>query len=279
MPLTSPRFKNEPELIAVEAGRAVLKRWSTGRHVHLVQMALIDLGFAMPISTLSKDYSPDGVYGAETESVVKAFQRSVPPPGLKDDGVVGQLTLREIDKRHGRFTHRINLHFRALSLTDIPFDRLMSNAAQVYAQYGIEARFASGESLGLSPDQERRFTVVRQNCEWDMNSGEFADLHKLGTPVPNSDVAVFIVSQLQEADTDGCAGHAAMLPACAVTHNCMAWTVPHEVGHVLLTKTFVPVHTLSPRNLMFGGNWTTTPPTLTEKQLAKIRSSPLCHAI
>src|SRR5262245_33230762 len=116
-------------------------------------MALIDLGFAMPISTSSQDYSPDGVYGVETETVVKAFQRSVPPPGLKPDGVVGQLTLRELDKRHARFTHRINLHFRSLSLSDIPFHRLMSNTAQVYAQYGIEARFSGGQSLGLSPDQ------------------------------------------------------------------------------------------------------------------------------
>ena len=279
MPLTSPRFKNERELIFVEAGRDVLRRGSTGRHVHLVQMALIDLGFAMPISTLSRDYSPDGVYGVETEGVVKAFQRSVPPPGLKPDGVIGRLTLRELDKRHPRFTHRINLHFRSLSLSDVPFDRLMSNTTQVYAQYGIEARFASGESLGLSPDQERRFNVVGQNCEWQLNSGEFAELHKLGTPVPNTDIKVFIVNQFQEHDNDGCAGHAANLPACAVTHDCMQWTVAHEIGHVLLTSTFVPVHTLSPRNLMFAGDWTGSVPTLTEKQTAKIRSSPLCRII
>jgi putative peptidoglycan binding protein len=280
MPLTSPRFKNERELIAVEAGRAVLRRGSTGRHVHLVQMALIDLGFAMPISTLSQDYSPDGVYGVETESVVKAFQRSVPPPGLKPDGAVGQLTLRELDKRHPRFTHRVNLHFRSLSLSDIPFDRLMSNTAQAYAQYGIEARFASGQSLGLSPDQESRFNVVGQNCEWQMDSGEFAELHKLGTPVPSTDIAVFIVNQFQEQGNDGCAGHAAKLPACAVTHNCMQWTVAHELCHVLLTSSFVPVHTLSPRNLMFAGTWTGSgPPTLTERQTAKIRSNPLCRAI
>jgi len=279
MSLTSPRFKNERELIAVDAGRSFLTRGSTGRHIHLVQMALIDLGIAMPVSTRSRDYSPDGVYGVETESVVKAFQRSVPPPGLDPDGVIGQLTLRELDKRHARFTHRINLHFRSLSLSDIPFDRLMSNTAQAYAQYGIEARFASGESLGLSPDQAQRFSVVGQNCQWQMDSGEFAELHKLGTPVPNTDIAVFIVDQFQEAGNDGCAGHAVGLPACAVTHNCMAWTVAHEVGHVLLTSTFVPVHTGSPRNLMFAGNWTSSPPTLTEKQLAKIRSSLLCHAI
>lgn len=194
--LTSPRFRNERELIAVETCRAALGRGSHGRHVHLVQMALIDLGFAMPISTVSNDYSPDGVYGAETEGVVKAFQRSV--RGLQPDGVLGQLTLRELDRRHGRFTHRVNLHFRSLSLSDVPFDRIMSSSAQVYAQYGIELRFASGESLGLSTDDQNRFNVVTQNCDWQMDSGEFAELHRLGTPVPNNDVAVFIVNQFQE---------------------------------------------------------------------------------
>ena len=279
MALTSPRFRNEPDLNRVEAGQAVLRRGSTGRHVHLIQMALIDLGFAMPISTLSPEYSPDGVYGAETEAVVTAFQRSVPPPGLAPDGAVGQLTMRALDSRFPRFGHRINLHFRSLSLTDIPFDTLLANTQRVYAQYGIEARFASGESLGLTPAQERRFTVVRQDCNWVMNSGDFADLHRLGTPVPNDDISVFIVSQFQQAGNDGCGGHADNRPACAVTHNCMAFTPPHEIGHVLLTPAFPQVHSASPRNLMFAGNWTSTPPTLTEKQLAKIRSSPLCHAI
>jgi peptidoglycan hydrolase-like protein with peptidoglycan-binding domain len=165
MPLTSPRFRNERDLIAIEANRAVMQRGSHGRHVHLVQMALIDLGFGMPVSTSSNDYSPDGVYGIETETVVKAFQRSVPPPGLTPDGAVGQLTMRELDKRFPTFTHRFNLHFRSLALSNVPFDRLMSGAAQVYAQYGIEARFANGQSLGLSPDEggqvQRRKTELR----------------------------------------------------------------------------------------------------------------------
>ena len=80
----------------------------------------------------------------------------------------------------------------------MPFDRIMSSAAQVYAQYGIEVRFASGESLGLSTDDQNRFNVVTQNCDWQMDSGEFAELHRLGTPVPNNDVAVFIVNEFQE---------------------------------------------------------------------------------
>jgi hypothetical protein len=280
LPLTSPRFRNERELMAIEANHAVMRRGSHGRHVHLVQMALIDLGFGMPVSTSSNDYSPDGVYGIETENVVKAFQRSLPPAGLTPDGVLGQLTLRELDKRHPQFTHRFNLHFRSLALSDVPFDRLMSGAAQIYAQYGVEARFASGQSLGLSLEQEDRFNVVRQNCNWVMNSGEFADLHRLGPPVPDNDIAVFIVNQFQESTVAGCGGHAFSRPACAVTHDAYRWDVAHEVCHVLLTSSFVPQHTVSPRNLMFAtSSQDAEPRTLTDKQLARIRSSPLCRSI
>ena len=254
MTLTSPRFRNERELLAIDANRSVMRRGATGRHVHLVQMALIDLGFAMPVSTASDSYSPDGVFGVETEGVVKAFQRSVPPPGLKPDGEVGQFTLRELDKRFPRFTHRINLHFRSLALSDVPFDRLMSSTAQVYAQYGIEARFASGESLGLTDDQQAKFSTVKQNCDWVMDSGDFADLHKLGTPIPSNDIAVFIVNGFQE-NIRGCGGHATRLPACTVSHDCLRWSLAHEICHVLLTSSFAPQHTISTRNLMFASEF------------------------
>ena len=51
MALTSPRFKDNPELRKIEAGQLLLKMGSRGHHVHLLQMALLDLGFAMPRST------------------------------------------------------------------------------------------------------------------------------------------------------------------------------------------------------------------------------------
>ena len=118
MPLSSPRFKDEPKLQEVETGFRILKDGSTGRHVHLVQMALIDLGFSMPRSTGSNHFSPDGIYGSETTEVVKAFQRANPP--LSDDGQIGPETMRALDARFPRFTHRVNLHFRSLSLSDVP---------------------------------------------------------------------------------------------------------------------------------------------------------------
>ncbi len=278
MALTSPRFKNEIQLARIESGHDVLTRGATGRHVHLLQMALIDLGFPMPISTASQDFSPDGSYGRETEAAVAAFQRK--NPVLKQDGKIGQKTIREIDKQIGGFKHRVRLHFRSLALSDVPFDVMLSSAQKAYAQYGIEIFFASGESLGLSQEEENRFNVVGQNCGWTLDTGEFAALQALGSPAPNNDIKVFIVNKFQESNVLGCGGHATGKPACAVTHDSSRWDMAHEVGHVLLTSVFAPVHSGSPRNLMFGTSSNgIVPLALTDKQLTQIRASALCRAI
>ena len=113
-----------------------------------------------------------------------------------------------------------------------------------------------------------------------MNSGEFAELEQLGTRVPPHDVAVYVVKRFQETDLLGCGGHAANRPACAVAHDSGRFDVAHEVCHVLLTSTFNPVHAGDQRNLMHatatGENYS---PTLTDKQLARMRASPLCRTV
>ena len=279
MPLTSPRFRREPELIAVAAGQAVLRRGSRGRPVHLVQMALLDLGHALPISTASTEYSPDGRYGAETENAVLAFQRSV--PALFPDGAVGRMTMRALDRSHPKFTHRINLHVRVLSNTKVPVPLMLSNTGRAYAPYGIEVRLMSGVSLGLSEADQERFSIIDdRGCHWEVNEGELADLHRLGPPFSPSDVGVFVVSMFENDGQGGCGAHAADRPACAVSWIASPWDLAHELCHVLLTRSFIPTHTSDTRNLMHPTwNHALTPPTLTEKQLAKIRSSRLCHPV
>ena len=75
MSLTSPRFTSSDTLKKVDANLAVLQKGSEGRAVHLVQMALLDLGYKLPLSTGKKNYSPDGIYGEETKQAVKKFQQ------------------------------------------------------------------------------------------------------------------------------------------------------------------------------------------------------------
>jgi hypothetical protein len=183
MALTSPRFTSSRQLVAASESRPPLRKGASGRAVHLVQFALLDLGHAMPRST-GGGFSPDGVYGDETVGVVRAFQRS---KRLKDDGEVGRDTMRALDAAFPRASHRVRVHFRSISPTRVPFDQAFRNAATVYGQYGIEFRFGSGESLLLSPDEAALFDKIDQDCEWDITTGEYDQLQRLGTPCPDTD--------------------------------------------------------------------------------------------
>jgi peptidoglycan hydrolase-like protein with peptidoglycan-binding domain len=169
MSLSSPRFRNEPKLQAVAGGSRALKNGVKGRDVHLVQMALIDLGYSLPLSTRNSNFSPDGIYGRETSEAIRLFQ--LVTPFMSVTGEVGRETMRALDACFPTFTHQLNLHFRSLSLSDVPFNNLMTGLERVYAPSSIEARFASGESLRLSAAEQSRFNVVRQDCAWGVEHG------------------------------------------------------------------------------------------------------------
>jgi hypothetical protein len=279
MALSSPRFTSSTTLKSIDQNRAVLEVGSTGRAVHLVQMALIDLGFAMPRSTTNVNNSPDGVFGEETKSIVKAFQRSAVPP-LTDDGKVGPNTLGALDRRSGGFKHRVRLHFRSIALTNVPFQRSLTNAELVFGQYAIKVEFGSGESILLSEDQRQLFNQIDQSCDWILSSGEFNQLQGLGSPAPPTDILVFHVNRFADATVGGCGGHAANRPACTITASAFAWDTAHEVCHVLLGSGFNPVHANDRRNLMFSISRTVASiPILTDRQVAQVRASGNCHAI
>ena len=202
MALTSPRFKSSSQLVAASSNAPPLKKGARGRAVHLIQFALIDLGHSMPRSTGGQT-SPDGIYGNETVSVVKAFQRS---KRLADDGEVGRNTMGAFEAAFPRPGHRVRLHFRSLSLTTLPFEQTLRNAQTVYGQYGIDIRFGSGESLLLTPGQTTLFDRIDQQCKWTLTSGEYDQLHRLGTPSPANELKLFYVNALKDGKR-GCGGH------------------------------------------------------------------------
>jgi len=94
--LSSPRFSGNETLEACFDGKKskYLHYGSTGEPVAIIQQALIDLGYAMPIST-RKTGSPDGIFGPETSATLKRFQKDY---GLiYKDGVVGPETMTHLD--------------------------------------------------------------------------------------------------------------------------------------------------------------------------------------
>ena len=95
MALTIPRFSSDAHLQAASENNPPMQQGATGEGVAILQQALIDLGFDMPISTGQRSRLPDGIFGNETTLTVKKFQRL---NALQIDGVVGSQTLSALEK-------------------------------------------------------------------------------------------------------------------------------------------------------------------------------------
>jgi Putative peptidoglycan binding domain len=91
--LKYPPFAANARFVLARRGVRPLRRGDAGTHVQLLQGALIDLGFKMPRSVRANGF-PDAIFGAETESSVKAFQGK---HYLVGDGLAGAKTLAKLD--------------------------------------------------------------------------------------------------------------------------------------------------------------------------------------
>ena len=95
MALVSPRFADNIRLQAAARNSPPLRKGETGEAVAILQRALVDLGFAMPLSTNQQTTLPDGIYGSETALTVREFQTR---QALQQDGVAGRETLTRLDQ-------------------------------------------------------------------------------------------------------------------------------------------------------------------------------------
>src|SRR5439155_3437850 len=91
--LSSLEFTGDPRLEQAAANAPPLKHGATGDAVRKLQRALMDEGFAMGGSI--KTAGPDGIFGDETERVVKAFQHK---HDLGFDGIAGHDTITKLDE-------------------------------------------------------------------------------------------------------------------------------------------------------------------------------------
>jgi peptidoglycan hydrolase-like protein with peptidoglycan-binding domain len=95
MALVARRLARNQQLQAAATNSPPLKKGASGEAVVILQRALIDLGFAMPISTSKSSGLPDGIYGDETVGTVRDFQVQ---QGLQPDGIAGHDTLGALDQ-------------------------------------------------------------------------------------------------------------------------------------------------------------------------------------
>jgi peptidoglycan hydrolase-like protein with peptidoglycan-binding domain len=96
MALSSPRFANNDRLQAASENNPPLRRGETSDGAGILQQALVDLGFKMPVSFAQG--SADGIYGAETEATIRQFQKSQGFPVSGQDGIAGRDTLGALDR-------------------------------------------------------------------------------------------------------------------------------------------------------------------------------------
>lgn len=217
----------------------------------------------------------DGHFGPLTQQAVRAFQRQA---GNSVDGIVGPATRAALGMPNtgSDFTHRIRLHFRSISLTDVSFNTILSHTQMVYAQYGIKVEFGSGMSVMLTPTQMNSLKQIDGTCTWKITTGEYAELLQMRGQVPSSEIAVFFVDRFSES-INGCGGHMTNRPACIVAKAGTKWCTAHEVCHVLLGSGFAPEHITNNANLMHPVDISrSATPVLTPAQIAQVKASPMC---
>ncbi len=286
--LRSPRFKDSARLVQAADNRPAIRAGERNEGVRLIQQALIDLGHSMPVS-VRRWGSPDGIFGRETTSELRRFQRR---HGLEPDGCVGRFTMAKLDELlptagqplpalpMSGYSHKIRLHLRSIDLPQISEMRQLDEMQRIFSQYGIRIELASGQSLNLSNQTALVLTEVDGNCEWDQVTDEQRLLQGLGSRqgVQPNDITAYFATELREADgstLQGCAGHAPGRPAVMIASSAQdKTTLAHEVCHVLLGSGFSPVHVEDSNNLMCAAAMCTgSPATLTDTQLHRIRAS------
>lgn len=103
--LVSPRLAGNPRLQAAFDNAPVMRVGEQGEAVRLVQESLVADGHPMPRST-GPTGRLDGIFGSETQRVVRDFQQAHPADGPATasgsaDGIVGRHTLGAMDELGG----------------------------------------------------------------------------------------------------------------------------------------------------------------------------------
>jgi peptidoglycan hydrolase-like protein with peptidoglycan-binding domain len=85
--LQHPLLAPVEQLQTVARGKTLLRRGDQGAGVRALQQVLLNAGFQLPSGA-------DGIFDESMHHAVQAFQRK---HGLKDDGIIGSITIRKLD--------------------------------------------------------------------------------------------------------------------------------------------------------------------------------------
>lgn len=188
--------------------------------------------------------------------------------------------MSRLDPLGNKCDFTVRIHVRQVANSQSSVFEQVRNAQRVYGKVGIYFDVGTMESIALDAAAYSRLAVVTTECNWDEDSPEQAELfERVGaSPLQQGILAVF-VRDIRKPDrfTNGCAGHSPHRAAVVVSAFASPWTLAHEVGHVLLGSSFLPVHTTSRDNVMFSPTsdlHPSVPPGFDLTQQAQIFRSP-----
>ena len=164
MSLQSPRFSKNTRLRSASQNAPPLRKGESGEAVRILQRALLDLGYPMPLST-GRSGVPDGIFGNETAHAVSQYQQDF---GLAVDAIVGSETMssldilfREDDPVLGVLREIVNRGTRLLHQTDAS---RASGAREMDRLCGGLGRMLHG-----SPDDSARIIQIANRLIIDSN--------------------------------------------------------------------------------------------------------------
>jgi hypothetical protein len=183
------------------------------------------------------------------------------------------------DKHGNECKKLVHATIYTLALPQFDYHKAVEFTEKLYGSNGIYVSWGFGQCLALSEAQEIKLKVIDGTCKWDQNNSEQDDLYNLVKARNPSGILIFIVGGIKTDATKtlaGCAGHEPSKPAAVVSATGTMYTMAHELGHVLLTSSYSPVHETSTSNIMVNGTHRIpagSSPTFNASQITQIMKS------
>lgn len=188
--------------------------------------------------------------------------------------------MSRVDPLGKRCDFAVAIHVRQVATTQSSVLGQVRNAQRVFGNCGIYFEVATMQSIALDSAAYSRLAVVSTVCQWNQESAEQSELFsRVGASAFQQGITVVFLRDIMTPNgwVNGCASHAPHRAAVLVSAASSPWTLAHEVGHVLLGPSFMPLHSTSRQNVMFAPTadlHPSQPPTFDKSQQVQILRSP-----
>jgi hypothetical protein len=195
---------------------------------------------------------------------------------------------------HGRW---MNLHIKVLTSPTIDLETMIDNARVIYDTIGVSVVVASREELTAAAIGAATFNTLDAmdvaGCDGAGTSADQNTLFAFRNNAAADDLCLYFVTSVTSTTgaLNGCGSFPANQPGAVVSSGASAWTLAHEVGHVLGLNHIGGEHTACPAatpqccdtpdftRLMTGcsTNNITSTPTLSNSEASDVYDSPFIY--